>query len=448
MKNKGFTLIELLAVIVILAVLALILTPMITDIIANASEAAFKQTINGVLASAENYVTGHSLDNNGNELSYPVVFTCDGVECKDENDNKLLFNGKVPKSGTITINEGSIVADNLCDEKHCGSGAKDALIVNNGGATPEPVETCNAEIGDEWIFDYLDETNETRYYTFAIPCRGTYKLEAWGAQGGTVDSYAGGKGGYSAGEIELTTRDTLYITVGGQGTKSGTGVVAGGYNGGGSGHGGTCNGSGNRWGASGGGATHIAKVPGELSSLEDYKGTLNDNGTADTSDDFYVSDNILIVAAGGGGAFNIANWMYGSGGYGGGTVGGNGTHNNAGKTTDYARGGTQTTAGYPGDGYTSISSRSETFIGLTIGSFGKGGNTTGWDCVEGGGGGGGFYGGGSGNETSGAGGSGYVGALSNASMIAGNASMPTHDGTSTMTGNSGTGYAKITYLGN
>jgi hypothetical protein len=32
-------------------------------------------------------------------------------------------------------------------------------------------------------------------------------------------------------------------------------------------------------------------------------------------------------------------------------------------------------------------------------------------------------------------------------MIAGNASMPTHDGTSTMTGNDGNGYAKITYLG-
>ncbi|HPZ23740.1 MAG TPA: glycine rich domain-containing protein [Bacilli bacterium] len=41
--------------------------------------------------------------------------------------------------------------------------------------------------------------------------------------------------------------------------------------------------------------------------------------------------------------------------------------------------------------------------------------------------------------------SGYV--FTNANMIAGNASMPTHDGTSTMTGNSGNGYARITYLG-
>ena len=31
-------------------------------------------------------------------------------------------------------------------------------------------------------------------------------------------------------------------------------------------------------------------------------------------------------------------------------------------------------------------------------------------------------------------------------MIAGNASMPIHDGNGNMTGNSGNGYAKITYL--
>ena len=443
MRKKGFTLIELLAVIVILAILALILMPMIQELILNARKSTFERSIDGILSSAEYY----QIENPSDEI---ITFTCDGTSCEDSNGNKLEFKGEVPISGTITISETGVVAENLCNQSFCGSGSKESLAIDvGGGSTPAPVETCNAEIGDEWLFDYLDETNETRYYSFAVPCRGTYKLEVWGAQGGTVDSYAGGKGGYSVGEIGLTTADTLYIAVGGQGGKSGSGVVAGGYNGGGSGHGGTCNGNGNRWGASGGGATHIAKVPGELSLLESSKGTLNDNGTTnDTTDDFYESDDILIVAAGGGGSFNIANWMYGVGGIAGGTVGENGTHNSAGQTSDYAKGGTQTTAGYPGDGYTSISSRSDTFIGLTIGQFGKGGDTTGWDCVEGGGGGGGFYGGGGGSETSGAGGSSYVVPLSNASTIAGNASMPTHNGASTMTGNAGNGYAKITFIGN
>ena len=37
--------------------------------------------------------------------------------------------------------------------------------------------------------------------------------------------------------------------------------------------------------------------------------------------------------------------------------------------------------------------------------------------------------------------------FTNTSMIYGSDSMPTHDGTSTMTGNTGNGYAKITFLG-
>ena len=75
MKKKGFTLIELLAVIIILAVLALILTPMISDIISNASEAAFKRSIDGILSAAENYVTSYTLDNNGTDIVYPITFT-------------------------------------------------------------------------------------------------------------------------------------------------------------------------------------------------------------------------------------------------------------------------------------------------------------------------------------------------------------------------------------
>ena len=45
------------------------------------------------------------------------------------------------------------------------------------------------------------------------------------------------------------------------------------------------------------------------------------------------------------------------------------------------------------------------------------------------------------------GGSGYVGDINSGETIAGNASMPTHDGNSTMIGNSGNGFVKIIYIG-
>ncbi len=74
--------------------------------------------------------------------------------------------------------------------------------------------------------------------TFIAPCDGLYKLETWGAGGGT--SYSdnrgyGGKGGYSYGEKYLSKGDILYIYVGGKGSDGypRSGYAYGGYNGGG-----------------------------------------------------------------------------------------------------------------------------------------------------------------------------------------------------------------------
>lgn len=49
MKSKGFTLIELLAVIVILAVIALIATPLIMGTITKAKKNAFIDTASGII---------------------------------------------------------------------------------------------------------------------------------------------------------------------------------------------------------------------------------------------------------------------------------------------------------------------------------------------------------------------------------------------------------------
>ena len=52
-KNNGFTLIELLAVIVILAVIALIATPLVLNIIERAEKGAFKDSVYGIMEAAE-----------------------------------------------------------------------------------------------------------------------------------------------------------------------------------------------------------------------------------------------------------------------------------------------------------------------------------------------------------------------------------------------------------
>lgn len=61
MKRKGFTLIELLAVIVILAVIALIATPMILGMIESTKKGAFLDTGYGIVQSAELYYSEQQL---------------------------------------------------------------------------------------------------------------------------------------------------------------------------------------------------------------------------------------------------------------------------------------------------------------------------------------------------------------------------------------------------
>lgn len=55
MKKKGFTLIELLAVILILAAIALIAIPVVTNIIEDAKKNALKDSAYGVLEAANLY---------------------------------------------------------------------------------------------------------------------------------------------------------------------------------------------------------------------------------------------------------------------------------------------------------------------------------------------------------------------------------------------------------
>lgn len=88
------------------------------------------------------------------------------------------------------------------------------------------VVSVDTTMRNDFSFDYSGEIQ-----TFTAPKDGVYKLEVWGAQGGTADdgentTASGGYGSYSVGEVELHQGDTLYIGVGGQG----------GYNGGGAGN--------------------------------------------------------------------------------------------------------------------------------------------------------------------------------------------------------------------
>ncbi len=276
-------------------------------------------------------------------------------------------------------------------------------------------------------FDYTGSEQ-----TYTVKLDGKYKLEVWGAQGGSYNSeYYGGYGGYSVGTIELKKNQMIYVYVGGQGTilNDNSDYIPGGFNGGGRG----ANKDANVISTSGGGATHVATRSGLLSSLEGYK------------------DNILIVSAGGGGTSYQSGTYSGVGGSGGGYVGSDGTNT----MTDYkpGAGGTQSSGGNSGGGVANNQERG------TSGSFGQGGNGNYYS----GGGGAGLYGGGASNQSGAGGGSSYIGnsLLSDKSMYYYcSSSCNTSTATSTKTVSTtcvdetakkncaklGNGYVKITYV--
>ena len=302
-----------------------------------------------------------------------------------------------------------------------------------------------------------------------IPYDGIYKVELWGASGGNARcngaSMCGtvGLGAYTAGDIYFEEATKLYVCVGGQGANAAPLVDSlGGFNGGGTG---LSDGSvaeaeagGDEGSGGGGGATDIRLVNGSVSSFNSLKSR-------------------IMVASGGAGATWRNELTFHSGGgletdiykrsfiYGGSKNGGDIT------VISYTPNTTQTTGYKFGIGASGVG------MGYSDGSPGAGG---------------GYYGGNEYhddndiyNNLSGGGSSfisGHNGCdaiqksstesnivhtgqsvhysgyqFSNTVMIDGEGynwttkkeelvGMPTHDGTASMVGNKGNGYAKITFI--
>ena len=105
MKKKGFTLIELLAVIIILAVIALIATPIVLNVIDNARKSANKDSAYGLLDSAKLYYMESLLDEN-KSLSGNLI-------------DKINVSGSKPDSGELYINSKGEVALAVVYDKAC-----------------------------------------------------------------------------------------------------------------------------------------------------------------------------------------------------------------------------------------------------------------------------------------------------------------------------------------
>jgi hypothetical protein len=260
---------------------------------------------------------------------------------------------------------------------------------SNFTITPNNTGTYYAE---SFIVGAVNYTYTGAMQTFTVPAGVTQlTIDVKGAQGGGNATVIGGLGGRVQSVLSVTPGQVYNIFVGGQGDPTGTA----GYNGGGTGIGGTLA----TPGSGGGGATDIR-----------FGGI--------------TLANRILVAGGGGGATD--NGGFANGGAGGGLIGGNGSPGTnvwSCTGTVVPTGGSQLAGGLGG---TSTSCAWNGFNG----SLGLGGNS--YNNYRSSGGGGGYYGGGGAhNGMSGGGGSSY--AIPTASFVAHTQGFQTGNGSVTIT---------------
>jgi hypothetical protein len=256
---------------------------------------------------------------------------------------------------------------------------------------------------------------------FQVSISGTYKIEAWGARGGSSSSSTGPFGAYSKSFVLLNKDERIKILVGEKGYQ---GLNSGNYIHGGGGGGGTfiakdrtplCVAGG------GGGFTYnsYSAVQSHACGQSTQRSANIGNGQATLK-----MGGIGAAHAGGGGGFNgnggdgISDYGYGKGGY------------------SFINGGTRQTSG---TGY-------GTSGGIAYGGFGGGGSQVGGRTDASGAGGGGYTGGSASNtytNQGGGGGSYFEGSYNHESSLAISGcdpSLPTNPGTN------GNGFARLTFI--
>jgi len=169
MRKKGFTLIELLAVIVILAIIALIATPIVMNVIENAKKGAAERT-------AENYVDAVEIAIAAKRLDGTILADGTYSLTELEADDKLgtiEVSGNKPTEGSIKISNGSVVTDSETKIKvgdyEVSYNADGKIFATKSTDSNTPVvvyrwDTKAVAIGDELSsFTYVEDPSTLAY---------------------------------------------------------------------------------------------------------------------------------------------------------------------------------------------------------------------------------------------------------------------------------------------
>ena len=166
-KIKGFTLIELLAVIVILAVVALVATPIILTSVSNAKKSAARTSALGYVKAVEDYIGMHEID----EEKYPEVLTGQYDVIGEDSETLYLNNiikvtGDKPTSGVVRIGSKRVTQYSLVFNGYVVTKTIDSNgVVTESvtkGETPQSIQTqISSNNGN-------DQVKDMKFYLYTL----------------------------------------------------------------------------------------------------------------------------------------------------------------------------------------------------------------------------------------------------------------------------------------
>ena len=162
MKRKGFTLIELLAVIVILAIIALIVTPTILGVIEKARKGASEQSALGYIDAVEKQVAINQVKNENliNDGTYNVPMT------------DITVKGEAPTKGWLKIEKGMVTNYSFVIGKYVVTKGSETVKGDESEKNTEPPKTYKVYSNGTAIY-YNPETNSICNESEAVSTTGT-----------------------------------------------------------------------------------------------------------------------------------------------------------------------------------------------------------------------------------------------------------------------------------
>ena len=150
MDKKAFTLIELLAVIVILGILALIVTPILINVVKDSNEKSYKLSADGYISAVNDYILSNQLDGKKVENGKYNIKNLD-----------VKISGKEPSKGSVEIYDEKINNAQLCYDTYLLKYDGKEVTLTEKGCEKEA--TVNLAIGKKTYKNTVKDDIETEF---------------------------------------------------------------------------------------------------------------------------------------------------------------------------------------------------------------------------------------------------------------------------------------------